>query len=131
MVSIVSNSTTHKQICYKTTYRNGGFIVYWKLYLRLIPQYHRSLKGASIIHKAVAWSLFMFKTGWWLLIKPLGCIYKRKRIMEGSVYIMDGRIIESRTAIKKHYIHYMFSIPIMCHYWYLSQEDMDEILTSY
>ena len=127
-MTVYRETTIRKEINYKTTSRNGGFITYWKLYFNFIPTYHQAVKHLPVIKKVWAWVTFFFKTFWWLLIKPFGAVYKRKRIMTGKYLMVNDRLIPDQTKINKTNIHYIFLIPVFANPWYLTEEDWDDIL---
>ena len=127
-MTVYTETTRHKEIIYKTTFRNGGFIMYWKLYFQFIPTYHQAVKSFPILKKTWAWIGFFFKTFWWLFLKPFGVIYKRKRIMKGDILIKNGQVVAKNTKVKKTNIHYLFWIPVFANPWYLTDEDWNDIL---
>ena len=127
-MAYLRSTEVRKEINYKTTFRNGGFIFYWKLYFNFIPVYHTAVKDFPILNKLWAWITFIFKTFWWLLIKPFGTVYKRKRIMKGKVIIIDGTLLFKNSTVKKTNIHYLFLIPVFAHPWYMVEKDWDDIL---
>lgn len=127
-MTIIRESRTHKEINYKTTYRNGGFITYWKLYFQFIPTYHQAVKDFPFLKKTWAWFTFFLKTFWWLFIKPFGAVYKRKRIMKGDFYIINGNVLFQDANIKKTNIHYLLGIPFFANPWVVTGKDWDDIL---
>lgn len=123
-----TTNTTRKEIRYKTNFYNGGFIAYAKLVWQLIPMYVAATKHFSFLKKCWAWIGFTFKLPWWLVIKPIGVVYKRRRKMDGVITIVNGRLDESRTKVTKTNTHYLLGVPFFVHYWYMTEKDWDDIL---
>lgn len=127
MSFITQSSIIQKDINYTSTFRNGGFVMYLKLYYNLIPLYRQGVGHLSLPKRIFAWLMFVFKTPWWLFIKPLGVLYKRKRILRGHVYILDGRLSEQRSRVKKYNVHYIMGVPVLIHTWFLTHKDVDDM----
>lgn len=91
--------------------REGGFLLYFKLYMELWSQ-------LGVIKNSIPfWQLLWFvvimiiKTPWWLIIKPLGCVFSTVTRFNGEFTIENGKIWFENSTVKKTKIWKIVGIP--------------------
>lgn len=110
-----SSVTEHvSTINYQFNNSNGGFITYLKLYIKIWLM----LKNNSYLMSKwqICYSIieFLFKTPYWILIKPLGWFYSTKITYQAQISsrISEGRIIKFKISnYKKTIVPYLLKIP--------------------
>ena len=103
------------KIDYTSQMRNGGYVLYWKLYFQL---WHKFLTiNLSIWQKIYGAFLLIIKTPWWLFIKPLGIIFSTKIHYTGYHQQADSGIFDLNIIKTSHF--YILGIP---YFWYSTQK---------
>jgi len=98
----------------------GGYITYLKLYAQLwtmlITGNGLTMEGPKMILpllKVMLGITLILKTPWWLLIKPLGCLFSKLIISEG-VYKLDDSETVLLSFEGEKFTTYKF---LGCPYW--------------
>lgn len=115
--------TNRTKILHTHDQRFGGYPDYWKLYFQLwgkifdIP-WETPWKMARV-HSIIA---VILKTPWWLLLKPLGCLFKRRTVKDGEHVKVDGVLWS--WDIQKRVTWFLVGIPVV---WYRSKMTEKEL----
>jgi hypothetical protein len=86
-----------------------------------MSEYHKLL---PLKHQILAYAGIIVKTPWWLGIKPLGCLFKKKVFKTGPYLKIDGVIVENN--IKKLTYWYFLGIPFIVYAGHVSNEELME-----
>jgi hypothetical protein len=122
-VGVILSEQTRTKILHTHDQRFGGYPTYWKIYFKLwgkifdIP-WETPWKMARV-HSIVGTIL---KTPWWLLIKPLGCLFKQRTVRDGEHLKLDGKL--TSWDIRKTITWFLVGIPVM---WYRSKMTEKEL----
>lgn len=108
-------STITRNINNSHTQKNAGYIVYWKLTFKLWKMFFQSARKISFIQFVYRLFVMLFKTPFWLLIKPAFQVFSVKTKMQGSCTWQNDKLIKN--SIKKSKYIRIIGIPFL---WYPS-----------
>lgn len=129
-----STVTRHKEIKHAYNQYYAGHIRYLKLYFELVFIQCSVMKTLSLKQSFEMWITFIFKTPWWVVIKPFGCMYSYTKTLKGDFYYFEDpytgtkTIDEKRFRVKKYVTHKLFRIPVFKHRYIITKEDRDKLV---
>lgn len=87
MIEYAQISEKNINLKYTSSNIGGNYVLYFKLFIQLCEMLKKEeFKQFSLGYKIKTYLMIIFKTPWWLLIKPLGCLFTIKRIYQGNFY---------------------------------------------
>jgi hypothetical protein len=124
------------------TQRYYGYIMMWRLYTQLFSMMFLTntlqenlLKEFSNInafqmawHKCVCWGSFVFKTPYWLFLKPLQMFFSSVTYFNGEYEIVNNRLIAHQQHIQKKVVFRLFKIPFFMYLSVPNKKDWEERL---
>ena len=108
----------HINTKHTNTTRYGGYITYWKLMVQMFTMC-KSLPTYERYHTYVT---MLIKSPWYLLIKPLGCLFKTKTIKAGEIQLWNNRL--KTHSVKKRVIMYFMCIPFLAYNSKITEEEV-------
>lgn len=99
MLQSVTRREKYSEIKNRSTSNYGGYKMYFKLYREIIQQAKQHRKILNTKQQLQMFLIFLFKTPWWLVVKPLGQFFSVLTIIEGKYNVING-VFTNETIIK-------------------------------
>lgn len=121
--------TTRYDIDKKSAQHYGGYVTYFRLYIKLWKMMLESSVVADLprLRKIWAYVDLCLRFFWYCLVKPLACIYSHVTYIKGWFTVDGEGYVSHRLTLSKCVTHRVFGIPVLSIKKHVTQEDIQEI----